>query len=100
MLTIGTGIGGCIILDGKIFHGFSNSACEVGYMHLDGGEFQDLGAASILTKKVAKENRSQNQTGMDIIFLSRQNRETKPVFRRLMKWRMYWEREFQIFVMY
>lgn len=54
MLTIGTGIGGCIILDGKIFHGFSNSACEVGYMHLDGGEFQDLGAASILTKKVAK----------------------------------------------
>lgn len=53
MLTIGTGIGGCIILDGKIFHGFSNSACEVGYMHMDGGEFQDLGAASILTKKVA-----------------------------------------------
>ena len=29
-LTIGTGIGGCLIMDGKVFHGFSNSACEVG----------------------------------------------------------------------
>ena len=53
MLTIGTGIGGCIVLDGKVFHGFSNSACEVGYMHMDGSDFQTLGAASILSKKVA-----------------------------------------------
>ena len=29
-LTIGTGIGGCLLLDGQVFHGFSNSACEVG----------------------------------------------------------------------
>ena len=27
MLTIGTGIGGCILLNGEVFHGFSNSAC-------------------------------------------------------------------------
>lgn len=54
VLTIGTGIGGCIILNGKVFHGFSNSACEVGYMHMDGSDFQTLGAASILTKKVAE----------------------------------------------
>ena len=54
MLTIGTGIGGCIIADGKVFHGFSNSACEVGYMHMAGSDFQTLGAASILTRKVAE----------------------------------------------
>lgn len=54
ILTIGTGIGGCIVLDGKVFHGFSNSACEVGYMHMDGSDFQTLGAASILTKKVSE----------------------------------------------
>lgn len=54
MLTIGTGIGGCIVLDGKVFHGFSNSACEVGYMHMDGSDFQTLGAASILSKKVSQ----------------------------------------------
>lgn len=54
MLTIGTGIGGCIIIDGKVFHGFSNSACEVGYMHMMGSDFQTLGAASILSRKVAE----------------------------------------------
>lgn len=54
MLTIGTGIGGSLILDGKVFHGFSGSACEVGYMHMLGSDFQTLGAASILTRKVAE----------------------------------------------
>lgn len=53
MLTIGTGIGGSMIINGEVFHGFSGSACEVGYMHMEGGDFQTLGAASILTKKVA-----------------------------------------------
>ena len=52
-LTVGTGIGGCILIDGKVYHGYSNSACEVGYMHMDGSDFQTLGAASILTKRVA-----------------------------------------------
>ena len=47
VLTIGTGIGGCILLEGKVFHGFSNSACEVGYMHMDDSDFQTLGAANI-----------------------------------------------------
>ena len=52
-LTIGTGNGGSIIIDGKVFHGFSGSGAEVGYMYLPGGQFQDLGASSILVKKVA-----------------------------------------------
>lgn len=52
MLTIGTGIGGCMVLNGEVYHGFSGSACEVGYMHMDGSDFQTLGAASILSKKV------------------------------------------------
>ena len=54
MLTVGTGIGGCVIMNGSVFHGFSGSACEIGYMHMEGGDFQSLGAASILSKKVAK----------------------------------------------
>lgn len=53
-LTVGTGIGGALIMDNKVVHGFSGSACEIGYMHLPGGVFQDIGAASILVKKVAE----------------------------------------------
>ena len=68
VLTIGTGIGGCIVIDGKVFHGFSNSACEVGYMHMDDSDFQTLGAASILTKKVAawKGELAENWSGYRI----------------------------------
>ena len=68
VLTIGTGIGGCIVIVGKVFHGFSNSACEVGYMHMDDSDFQTLGAASILTKKVAawKEEPTENWSGYHI----------------------------------
>ncbi len=54
ILTVGTGIGGCIVIDGKVFRGFGNSACEVGYMHMGDSDFQTLGAASTLTQKVAQ----------------------------------------------
>lgn len=53
-LTIGTGIGGCIIIDNKIFHGFSNSACEIGYIKINDSDFQDVAAASVLVKKVCQ----------------------------------------------
>lgn len=92
MLTIGTGIGGCILLNGEVFHGFSNSACEVGYMHMDDSDFQTLGAASILTKKVAawKEEPTENWSGYHIF------EEAKKVMRfvtvQLTRWWMYLER--------
>ncbi len=54
VLTIGTGIGGCIVMNGEVFRGFSGSACEIGYMPMWGSDFQTLGAASILTKKVSQ----------------------------------------------
>lgn len=68
MLTIGTGIGGSIIINGEVFHGFSNSACEVGYMHMLGSDFQTLGAASILSRKVAewKNERAEVWNGYHI----------------------------------
>lgn len=57
-LTVGTGIGGCIVINGEVFHGYSNSACEVGYMHMFDSDFQTLGAASILTRKVTERKGS------------------------------------------
>lgn len=53
-LTIGTGIGGCILLDKKVFHGFSNSACEVGYMHHGKVSFQDLASTTALVQRVSQ----------------------------------------------
>lgn len=68
MLTVGTGIGGCIVIDGKVFHGYSGSACEVGYMKMGDSDFQTLGAASTLTKKVAlrKEEPEEDWNGFRI----------------------------------
>ena len=53
--TVGTGIGGCAIVNGRVFHGASNSACEVGYIPLGDSDFQTLGASSILVRKVAEK---------------------------------------------
>lgn len=56
-LTIGTGIGGCLVVDKKVYHGISNSACEVGYMKIPQGEFQKEASASALCDKVASRKR-------------------------------------------
>lgn len=54
VLTVGTGIGGCLINEGKVYHGFSNSACEVGYMYVDGDvRYERQGATSVMTESVA-----------------------------------------------
>ena len=68
MLTIGTGIGGSMVIGGEVYHGCSGSACEVGYMHMEGSDFQTLGAASILTRKVAewKNEPEENWNGYHI----------------------------------
>ena len=58
-LTVGTGIGGCLVVDGKVFHGASNSACEVGYMHLAPGAFQDEAATSALVRRVTERKRQR-----------------------------------------
>lgn len=52
-LTVGTGIGGAYIEHGRVLHGVSGSACEVGYLHLPQGDFQDLASTSALVKRVS-----------------------------------------------
>lgn len=53
-LTIGTGIGGSVIIGNKVIHGYNNSAGEVGYMNMNGGTFQELAATSNLVRRVAE----------------------------------------------
>lgn len=61
MLTVGTGIGGCLVLNGEVFHGHSGSACEIGYMHMGESDFQTLGASSTLTRKVAEQKKEPEE---------------------------------------
>lgn len=52
-LTIGTGIGGCIIINNKVINGFSNSGCEVGYMNIFNDTFQNIASTTALVKNTA-----------------------------------------------
>ena len=59
-LTVGTGIGGAFVSDGKLLKGHSYSACEVGYMHMmqpvmagNTASFEQLGATSVLVSRTA-----------------------------------------------
>lgn len=58
-LTIGTGIGCCIMIEGKVLHGFSYSAGEVGYMNMFGTQFEKLASSSALVEKVSQEKGCQ-----------------------------------------
>ncbi|WP_300276179.1 ROK family protein [Peptacetobacter sp.] len=53
-MTIGTGIGGAVIIDGKIHNGCCNSAGEIGYTIIEDTPFQDLASTTSLVKKVAR----------------------------------------------
>ncbi|MGX9756038.1 ROK family protein [Clostridioides difficile] len=76
-MTIGTGIGGCVIINNKLINGFSNSAGEVGYMNMNGSTFQELASTSSLVRKVAKiKNMDENDLNGKIIFdLAKNNDE-------------------------
>lgn len=71
-LTIGTGIGGCAIIDGNIIKGFSNSGCEVGYINMFGATFQDLASSSTLVSNISKKLNLENINGK-IIFEKAKN---------------------------
>lgn len=53
ILTIGTGIGGCAIINGEVYHGISGSAMEIGYMNMQNSTFETLASAKTLVEKVA-----------------------------------------------
>ncbi|MBC1378204.1 ROK family protein [Listeria innocua] len=52
-LTIGTGIGGAMLLNDELINGYSFTACEVGYMQLSQGKFQDVASTKALIKQVS-----------------------------------------------
>ncbi|MEE6450805.1 ROK family protein [Gottfriedia acidiceleris] len=53
-LTIGTGIGGSYIVDNKLHTGHSFSGGEIGYIPIEGSQFEELASTRILIKNVTK----------------------------------------------
>ena len=58
-MTIGTGIGGCAIVNGQLLRGISYSACEVGYMNINGNRFENQASTTALVKKVAERKKDK-----------------------------------------
>lgn len=75
-LTIGTGIGGCIIINNELIHGFSNSAGEIGYMKINGEDFQNVASTTSLIKRVARlKNIAEENINGKMIFDMAKNKD-------------------------
>ncbi|RSU10350.1 hypothetical protein CBF29_09990 [Vagococcus elongatus] len=64
-LTIGTGIGGAIMLGGSIYHGKNYSAGEIGYMKVSNENIQDIASATSLIERVGQKKKV-NLNGKEI----------------------------------
>ena len=69
-VAVGTGIGGCVILNGELLHGAANCAGEVGYLSVGGGRIleQEGSTASLLRKIAAKRGIAPGELTGEQIF--------------------------------
>ena len=79
-LTIGTGVGGSVILDGKLLNGIGYTAGEIGYMDVNGSYIQNIASSRYLVEKVQKEKVEKEGitdaiTGVDIFELAKRGDE-------------------------
>ncbi|TKH11991.1 ROK family protein [Peribacillus simplex] len=68
-LTVGTGIGGAIVIDGKMYSGHSFSAGEWGYMLIEGEPFEKNASISGLIRFAQRYKENRNWTGKEIFDL-------------------------------
>lgn len=68
-LTVGTGIGGAIVIDGKMYSGHTFSAGEWGYMIVEGEPFEKVASVSGLITLAQKYKEDRDWTGIEIFEL-------------------------------
>lgn len=73
-MTVGTGVGGAVVLDRKIWHGHTGSAGEVGYMPVGGKSFESRGSVSALIRYV-EERKGTVLDGRQIFSLAKEGDE-------------------------
>lgn len=55
MITIGTGVGGALYLNNQIYHGFLDSAGEIGYSLVDGQNIEAIASTRALVDRVSEK---------------------------------------------
>ncbi|MDK6233152.1 ROK family protein [Aerococcus sanguinicola] len=65
-LTIGTGVGGAVLIDGKIHFGRQFSAGEVGYLPVGSDRFQDIASTTALCRNYAAMTGQDQVTGREV----------------------------------
>ncbi|MDO4670338.1 MAG: ROK family protein [Aerococcus sp.] len=53
-LTLGTGIGGAVVLNGEIWHGYAHTAGEVGYLPINGHAWQEIASTTALCQRYSE----------------------------------------------
>ena len=54
-LTVGTGIGGAVVLNGEVWHGHGGSAGEIGYMPLSGSTLEDKASTTAMVRYIEQQ---------------------------------------------
>lgn len=73
MFTIGTGVGGAILINGQLFRGSDFSAGEVGYTIQNGQNIESLASTSSLVEKVKERVKKDNIDGLWIFEQAKNN---------------------------
>lgn len=75
-LTVGTGVGGSIVLNGELYNGSNFSAGEIGYMPMKDSNFQDLASTKSLVEYVNQRRQiGVKLTGKEIFSLAKNGDE-------------------------
>jgi len=75
-LTIGTGIGGSLIVGDEVFHGAGNFAGEVGYMDISGEHFEKVASTKAMLDKVFERKGNEERIdGIKVFELARADDE-------------------------
>ena len=79
VMTIGTGIGGAVIINNQLWRGVNFNAGEIGRMIINGKSYEDIAATSVLVKKVKKLGLNI-ENGIDVFKLyDEQNEQVVPL---------------------
>jgi predicted NBD/HSP70 family sugar kinase len=68
-LTVGTGVGGTIVINGEMYSGHTFSAGEWGYMHINGEPFEKNASISGLIRFAQQYKENRSWTGKEIFEL-------------------------------